>query len=102
MGILDRKSVVWNPVRNMFYAALQFHGYYQSPDGVTWTRMANQPGAALTTGNCPANPGATGSNSCTITRGVLAVQPVTGDMFALTVSGPLVCLQQLRGCVRLS
>ncbi|MGO8719312.1 MAG: choice-of-anchor D domain-containing protein [Acidobacteriaceae bacterium] len=78
-------AVVWNRVRAMFYAALQYHGYYQSPDGVTWTRMANQPGAGLTTGNCPANPGVNGSNSCTIFRGVLAVQPVTGDMFALTV-----------------
>jgi hypothetical protein len=78
-------AVVWNPIRNMFYAALEFHGYYQSPDGVTWTRMANQPGAALTTLNCPANPGTNGSNSCTIARGVLAVQPITGDMFALTV-----------------
>ena len=78
-------AVVWNPIRNMFYAALEFHGYYQSPDGVTWTRMANQPGAELTTANCPANPGTNGSNSCTISRGVLAVQPVTGDMFALTV-----------------
>jgi len=78
-------SVVWNPVRQMFYAAVQYHGYYQSPDGVTWTRLANQPGAALTANNCPANPGFTGSNSCTIFRGVLAVQPNTGDMFALTV-----------------
>ena len=78
-------AVVWNPIRNMFYAALEFHGYYQSSDGVTWTRMSNQPGAGLTTANCPANPEANGSNSCTITRGVLAVQPVTGDMFALTV-----------------
>ncbi|MGC1872072.1 MAG: choice-of-anchor D domain-containing protein [Acidobacteriaceae bacterium] len=78
-------AVVWNPIRKMFYAALEFHGYYQSPDGVTWTRMANQPGAGLTTLNCPANPGTNGSNSCTISRGVLAVQPVTGDMFALTV-----------------
>ena len=78
-------AVVWNPIRKMFYAALEFHGYYQSPDGVTWTRMANQPGAGLTTANCPANPGTNGSNSCTISRGVLAVQPVTGDMFALTV-----------------
>ena len=78
-------SVVWNPIRKMFYAALELHGYYQSQDGVTWTRMANQPGAGLTTGNCPANPGANGSNSCTISRGVLAVQPITGDMFALTV-----------------
>ena len=78
-------AVVWNPMRAMFYAAVQFHGYYQSPDGATWTRMANQPGASLTTGNCPANPGTNGSNSCAISRGVLAVQPVTGDMFALTV-----------------
>ena len=78
-------AVVWNPIRKMFYAALEFHGYYQSADGVTWTRMANQPGAGLTTLNCPANPGTNGSNSCTIARGVLAVQPVTGDMFALTV-----------------
>ncbi|HTU51307.1 MAG TPA: choice-of-anchor D domain-containing protein [Acidobacteriaceae bacterium] len=78
-------AVVWNPIRKMFYAALEFHGYYQSPDGVTWTRMANQPGAGLSTLNCPANPGTNGSNSCAISRGVLAVQPVTGDMFALTV-----------------
>lgn len=78
-------SVVWNPARQMFYAVLQYHGYYQSPDGVTWTRLANQPGTALTAANCPANPGFTGSNSCTIFRGVLAVQPNTGDMFALSV-----------------
>lgn len=78
-------SVVWNPMRKMFYAALELHGYYQSPDGVTWTRMANQPGAGLSTANCPANPGANGSNSCTIARGVIAVQQQTGDMFALTV-----------------
>lgn len=78
-------SVVWNPVRQMFYAALEYHGYYQSADGITWTRMVHQPGTSLTAGNCPANPGTLGSNSCTIFRGVLAVQPVTGDMFALTV-----------------
>ena len=78
-------SVVWNPMRKMFYAALELHGYYQSSDGVTWTRIANQPGVGLSTANCPANPGANGSNSCTIARGVIAVQPQTGDMFALTV-----------------
>jgi Abnormal spindle-like microcephaly-assoc'd, ASPM-SPD-2-Hydin len=75
-------SVVWNPVRQMFFAAMQYHGYYQSADGVTWTRMTNQPGAALTKTNCPFS---TQANSCAIFRGVLAVQPVTGDMFALTV-----------------
>lgn len=80
-------AVVWNPLRKMFFAAVQYHGYYGSADGVTWTRLANQPGTALTTTNCPANEGFSGSNSCAIFRGVLAVQPVTGDMFALTV-GP--------------
>lgn len=75
-------SVVWNPVRKMFYAAIEYHGYYQSPDGVTWTRLASQPGPALTSAHCPFN---TQSNSCSIFRGVLAVQPETGDMFALTV-----------------
>ncbi len=75
-------AVVWNPIRKMFYAAVQFHGYYQSPDGVTWTRMANQPGTALSAGNCPFS---SQSNSCSIFRGVLAVQPDSGDMFALTV-----------------
>lgn len=78
-------SVVWNPQRNSFFAAIQYHGYYQSPDGVTWIRMTNQPGTGLTRSNCPANESFQGSNSCPIFRGVLAVQPVTGDMFALTV-----------------
>lgn len=75
-------SVVWNPMRQMFFAAVQYHGYYQSPDGVTWTRMTNQPGAALAKTNCPFS---SQSNSCAIFRGVLAVQPMTEDMFALTV-----------------
>ncbi|MHB8302261.1 MAG: choice-of-anchor D domain-containing protein [Acidobacteriaceae bacterium] len=78
-------SVVWNPARKMFFAAVQYHGYYGSSDGVTWTRLANQPGPVLTVSNCPSNPGSTGSNSCAIFRGALAVQPVTGDMFTLTV-----------------
>ena len=34
-------SVVWNPVRQVFVAAVRFHGYYQSTDGVTWTRLAH-------------------------------------------------------------
>lgn len=78
-------SVVWNPVRQMFYAAVRSHGYYQSSDGITWTRMANQPGTGLTTGNCQARPGDYGLLSCPIFRGTLAVQPVTGDLFAVTV-----------------
>ncbi len=78
-------AVVWNPVRQMFYAAVQYHGYYQAPDGITWTRLASQPGSNLTTLYCPSNSGYAGSPGCPIFRGVLAVQPVTGDLFALTV-----------------
>ena len=78
-------AVVWNPIRNMFYAAVRFHGYYNSPDGVTWTRLANQPWPKLPLVTCPITPGFPGSTSCPIFRGALAVQSVTGDLFAITV-----------------
>jgi hypothetical protein len=78
-------AVVWNAARQRFYAAIRFHGYYESTDGRTWTRLAHQPGPALTATACPANPGGTGSPACPIFRGALAVQPLTGDTFALTV-----------------
>lgn len=80
-------SVVWNPVRRLFVAAVRYHGYYQSTDGITWARMAVQPGAGLTTALCPNNPGSTGSIACPILRGTLAVNPVSGDTFAWTVDG---------------
>ncbi len=78
-------AVVWNPVRKRFYAAVRFHGYYESLDGVTWTRLANQPGIGMTTTECPTNPNGAGSPACPIFRGALAAQPYTGDLFALTV-----------------
>ena len=78
-------AVVWNPVRQLFVAAVRYHGYYQSPDGVTWTRMAAQPGARLTADMCPPNYGQAGSIACPIYRGALAVNPQTGDTFAWTV-----------------
>jgi hypothetical protein len=80
-------SVVWNSVRHLFVAAVRYHGYYQSTDGMTWTRMTVQPGAGLMTssGLCPANTGSTGSTGCPIFRGALAVNPTTGDTFAWTV-----------------
>ncbi len=80
-------AVVWNGVRQKFYAAIRYHGYYESADGMTWTRLGHQPGAGLTTTACPTDRGTTGSRGCPIFRGALAVQPVTGDMFALTVDG---------------
>jgi hypothetical protein len=78
-------AVVWNPVRQRFYAAIRYHGYYESVDGVTWTRLTHQPGTGLTTTACPTAPGTRGSASCPIFRGALAVQTTTGDTFALTV-----------------
>jgi hypothetical protein len=78
-------SVVWNPIRKGFVAAVRFHGYYQSGDGVTWTRMASQPGGGLTAAMCPTNAGLSGSPACPIFRGALAVNPITGDTFAWTV-----------------
>src|ERR1700761_3179948 len=78
-------AVVWNPIRQRFYAAIRYHGYYESVDGVTWTRLAHQPGTGLTTTACPTAPGTTGSAACPIFRGALAVQATTGDIFALTV-----------------
>lgn len=79
-------SVVWNPVRKMFYAAIRYHGYYESSDGQNWTRLTAQPGSGLNSAAlCPSNVGASGAKDCPIQRGALAVQPETGDTFALTV-----------------
>jgi hypothetical protein len=78
-------SVVWNPARRLFYAAVRYHGYYTSGDGATWSRMAHQPGTGMTTTACPTNYGTTGNPTCPMLRGTLAVQPVTGDTFALSV-----------------
>jgi len=79
-------SVVWNPLRKRFYAAVRYHGYYESTDGITWTRLTRQPGSGLTTAACPTNPNLVGSVNCPIFRGALAVEPSSGDMYALTVA----------------
>lgn len=78
-------AVVWNPVRQLFFAAIRYHGYYQSSDGIHWTRLTVQPGTALTSTMCPTNIGSIGSTACPIFRGALAVNPQTGDTFAWTV-----------------
>lgn len=74
-------SIVWNPVRRRFYAAIRFHGYYESTDGIQWTRLINQPGTGLLPSTCPA---IYSSVACPIFRGAIAVQPNSGDLFALT------------------
>jgi hypothetical protein len=75
-------AVAWNPVRQIFVAALRNHGLYSSPDGVTWSRLQNQPGAALNNLICHYP----GSSNCPIYSAALTVQPGSGDMFALTAN----------------
>ncbi|MGA8733867.1 MAG: hypothetical protein WB558_08100 [Terriglobales bacterium] len=75
-------SVVYNASANngngLFFAALRYHGFYSSPDGVNWTRLANQPGGGLTGSACPASPS---SSSCPIYRGEIAVVPGRNEMY---------------------
>ncbi len=83
-GVLGNAAtaVVWNPVRQSFLAAVRYHGYYQSPDGITWTRLSSQPGAGLSLSACPTT--SVPNAACPIFRGALAVNPISGDTFALT------------------
>jgi large repetitive protein len=47
-------SVVHNASAHLFLAAVRYHGFYSSPDGVTWTRLTTQPGGTLlSTIACP-------------------------------------------------
>jgi hypothetical protein len=78
-------SVVWNATRGLFFAAIRSHGYYSSADGRTWTRLTTQPGAGLSSANCPVGNNGQGSSTCLIFRGSLATQPATGDLYALTI-----------------
>ncbi|MFZ0304708.1 MAG: choice-of-anchor D domain-containing protein [Terracidiphilus sp.] len=78
-------AVVWNPVRKLFIAAVRYHGFYQSADGVAWNRLANQPSTGIKTLFCPVNVGQEGSVDCPIYRAALAVNPVSGDTFAWSV-----------------
>jgi hypothetical protein len=75
-------SVVYNAGANngagQFFAALRYHGFYSSSDGVTWTRLGTQPSVGLSTSACPANPS---SSSCPIYRGEIAVVPGRDEMY---------------------
>jgi len=77
-------SVVYNATAGLFFAAERYHGFYSSPDGLTWTRLANQPGAAgmLSTTNCPQNY----VTSCLIYRGEITVVPGRNEMYVWFVS----------------
>jgi hypothetical protein len=71
-------SVVYNAAAGQFFAALRYHGFYSSPDGITWTRLANQPGSGLTIAACPAQ---SSGSTCAIYRGEIAVVPGRNEMY---------------------
>jgi hypothetical protein len=77
-------SVVYNATAGLFFAAVRYEGFYSSPDGVNWTRLANQPGAPglLSTTACPQNYVAT----CPIYRGEITVVPGRNEMYVWFVS----------------
>ena len=79
-------SVVYNAAAGKFFAAVRYHGIYSSSDGINWARLAdaNQPGAGLSTGNCPA---VTASpSSCPIYRAEIAVVPGRNEMYTWIVA----------------
>jgi hypothetical protein len=76
-------SVVYNAAAGLFFAALRYHGFYSSADGLTWTLLANEPGAgSLSTTACPQNYVTT----CPIYRGEITVVPGRNEMYVWFVS----------------
>jgi len=70
-------SVVYNASAQQFFAAVRWHGFYSSSDGIDWIRLNNQPGG-LSSFVCPTNPG---SQNCPIYRGEISVVPGRDEMY---------------------
>jgi hypothetical protein len=79
-------SVVYNATAGLFFAAIRYHGFYSSPDGVNWTRLAVQPGgAALSTTACPPQ-STSNSYACPIYRAEITVVPGRSEMYVWYIS----------------
>ena len=72
-------TVVYNAAAGLFFAALRYHGFYSSPDGINWSRLANQPGPGLTASACPAQ---SSSSACPVYRAEISVVPGRNEMYA--------------------
>jgi hypothetical protein len=69
---ISATDVVYNAVAGKFFAAIRSHGVYSSTNGMSWTRLTNQPNpTALSTANCPVNV----TGTCPMYRGHFAVVP---------------------------
>jgi hypothetical protein len=79
-------SVVYDAKAGYFLAAIRYHGFYSSPDGVSWTRLAVQPGgAALSTAACPPQ-STSNAYACPIYRGEITVVPGRNEIYAWYIS----------------
>jgi hypothetical protein len=79
-------SVAYNAVAGTFLAAVRYHGFYSSPDGVKWTRLATQPGGSvLGTTACPPK-STSNKQACPIYRGEITVVPGRNEMYAWYIS----------------
>lgn len=76
-------SVAYNAAAGLFFAAVRYQGFFSSPDGLTWTRLANQPGGSLlSTTACPQ----AFLTTCPIYRGEITVVPGRNEMYVWFVS----------------
>jgi hypothetical protein len=77
-------SVVYNAAAGLFFAALRYHGFYSSPDGLNWTALAVQPGAPglLSAAACPQNY----ATDCPIYRAEISVVPGRNEMYVWFIS----------------
>jgi hypothetical protein len=75
-------AVAYNSGAGLFFAAVRYHGFYSSGDGIHWTRLAAQPGGgALSLSACP--PQSTSNHhACPIYRGEITVVPGRNEMYA--------------------
>lgn len=79
-------SVAYNATAGLFLAAIRYHGFYSSSNGITWTRLTNQPGGSiLSTTACPPN-SATNNFACPIYRTEIAAVPGRNEMYVWYVS----------------
>jgi hypothetical protein len=86
IGSESTTAVTYNSAAAKFFAAVRYHGFYSSSDGLNWTRLLTQPGAGLAASQCPAIE--TTPSTCPIYRGAIAVVPKRagssglGEMYA--------------------
>jgi hypothetical protein len=78
-------SVVYDSGAGIFLAAMRYHGFYSSPDGVNWTRLTNQPGPNLSTSACPAI-SSSNNFACPIYRAEITAVPARNEMYAWIIS----------------